>query len=991
MRLERVQVRVFIEGVLVSKANNITVQTFANETARASFSLPPIPGFETEELVRARVHIFWSDVETRAAHSDDDWPLLFEGEIVADSFGKTPQSRSQTFHCSGYHTYWEQVLLYYYDLNSSGISAPLWAKDLSVALGNETFTLDANVPGASSMQRLAFDVQNAFSDIKSSGSNYQSIVRTIFSGALDTNFFFRQSDSALALSSRFVTPKDENVDLLIDRSLLLEAIRKDVLTVSGESTMMSVLTNVLRLFRYQIVHNAQPVILDPREKRRRLVAEIETATERVLTAWREYLESLEPAESDSGVTSVGLNETQIDKYVSELEGAGTGDNTAFLRALAEDVALDLGYRDSADADPIISQVSTAAGVFAQSLSVASEPAADSDGALDRNQELGDLLSQFMILPDTRFALPPTCNVIFPGSQTSLSMSRDLLKQPTRGIATPFSEAGVEFRVFIAPDSISTAKVPARTVPPQSSSGFHRPVLAPHRISSGFGPRQIRQVVDLGNGRKRILHPHGPRAHKGIDIARPRGTSREAFIGTPVYAFDDGVVERAGAQDPNNIKRGYGLRVYINHANGMQTRYAHLNAIYVSTGDFVERGQIIGEIGNTGTSTGPHLHFEVRVNGKAVDPEPFINAISDDNGTSGRPLPDASGTNDAVEVEVPDETAAEGAQTQGEEETFADFKYLTPEEELKGIVPFFDRDVVRAHTFVAAGGNQGGSDEYMRQMLKTELFQRRYEMRSLDTLTMPLNPNVIAGFPALIVDPSRSIIGRVTSVTHTITVGGGGGAASTSVAIDAPRFWDEGDPYHWQGGEAETEPVKVGDVTRPLPKNLVGPTYYLTSLLGTNSTDNDEWWSSRTTNPRQKQRPVDDLYEQLFGPGVKGIPYQYATRTTNQRTTVAYNKAIDSRRETVNETNPFSAKPPNGNTIVGRYYSLVERDPVLADEFVRSFTRRRGVSERVLMSRVLGAETADGGFSYTAVAFRPLYQATVRRMIAIINEERVFRG
>lgn len=990
MRLDAIQLRVFIEGVLVPKANNVTVQTFANETARASFTVPPVPGFEAEELVRARVHIFWSDVEIRAAHDVDDWPVLFEGEIVADAFGKTPQSRQQTFHCSGYHTYWEQVLLYYYDLSSSGYDAPLWADTLSVALGNENFNLDLGTAGVNLERRIVGEMQDELS--KNGDNQYHSIVRGLFGKTLDTNHYFRESNSALALASRFATPRDKNLDVLMSRDMLLEALNKDVLARKGESTMMDVLHSVLRLFRYQILCNAQPAILDPKERRRKTAADIEAANDRAITRWRQFLESLDPAVVASNVTSVGLSETQVEKYVSEISGAGSADNESFIQGLAEAVLVDLGYRDNSDPEYVegLDAIAFTAREVAEALTVANEPAADSDGALDRNKEFGDLLSQFMILPDTRFALPPTCNVIFPGHQTSLSMNRDLLKRPTRGIAFSFSEANVPFRVYIAPDGISQARVPPRSVPSISARGFAKPISAPHRITSAFGYRSRPQKLPGDKG-KRIKH--GKRKfHKGIDIGGKIGVNRgAAFLGTPVHVLDDGVVIRSGYENPNNIRQGFGLRVTVRHANGMVSIYGHLSAKYVLKGDTVARGDVIGTVGNTGSSNGPHLHFEVRIDGEAEDPEPLIAGLSQDQTTNSQQVPEPTGAEEATAAEVPEKKITDAAAAATSDEKFSDFKYLTPEEEIKGIVPFFDRDVVRAHTFVAAGGNEGGSDEYLRQMLKTELFQRRYETSNLDTLTMPLNPNVVAGFPALVLDPSRSIIGRVTSVVHTITVGGGQGSATTSVSVDAPRFWDEGDPYYWEGGKEDTAPTKFGKETRDLPSNLVGPTYYLTSLLGTNSTDVDHWWLPATTNPRHNRRPVDDLYEQLLGPGVKGIPYQYATRTTNQATTVAYNKAIDSRRESVNENNPFAPKPHNGNTLIGRYYALADRDPALAEEYVRSFTRRHGVSERALMSRVLGAETADAGFSYTAPAFRPLYQATVRRMIAIMTEERTFRG
>ncbi|MBF0205695.1 MAG: peptidoglycan DD-metalloendopeptidase family protein [Oligoflexia bacterium] len=101
----------------------------------------------------------------------------------------------------------------------------------------------------------------------------------------------------------------------------------------------------------------------------------------------------------------------------------------------------------------------------------------------------------------------------------------------------------------------------------------------------------------------------PKIHEGLDVG--------ATIGTPIVASADGVITFAGH------KPGLGKYVQIDHGHGLETVYAHANRLMVATGKKVKRGDLIAEVGNTGLSTGPHLHYEVRVNGMAVDPLYFV--------------------------------------------------------------------------------------------------------------------------------------------------------------------------------------------------------------------------------------------------------------------------------------------------------------------------------------------------------------------------------
>jgi murein DD-endopeptidase MepM/ murein hydrolase activator NlpD len=102
---------------------------------------------------------------------------------------------------------------------------------------------------------------------------------------------------------------------------------------------------------------------------------------------------------------------------------------------------------------------------------------------------------------------------------------------------------------------------------------------------------------------------GRRRHKGVDLAAPKGT--------PIFATADGIVGRA------EWFSSYGLYVEIAHGANLETRYAHMSRLAVAPGERVRKGEIIGYVGSTGRSTGPHLHYEVRIDGIAVNPIPYM--------------------------------------------------------------------------------------------------------------------------------------------------------------------------------------------------------------------------------------------------------------------------------------------------------------------------------------------------------------------------------
>jgi len=128
--------------------------------------------------------------------------------------------------------------------------------------------------------------------------------------------------------------------------------------------------------------------------------------------------------------------------------------------------------------------------------------------------------------------------------------------------------------------------------------YRKPVVGEVEFTSGFG---VRSDPFLGR----------PAMHTGLDF--------RAATGDPVRATANGKVASSGWAG------GYGRMVEIDHGNGLSTRYGHLSEINVKVGDVIKIGQVIGAVGSTGRSTGPHLHYETRIDGEAVDPQKFLRA------------------------------------------------------------------------------------------------------------------------------------------------------------------------------------------------------------------------------------------------------------------------------------------------------------------------------------------------------------------------------
>ena len=211
-----------------------------------------------------------------------------------------------------------------------------------------------------------------------------------------------------------------------------------------------------------------------------------------------------------------------------------------------------------------------------------KPASD-DGSTVRSEEASDAALSIRSAPSIRIERTPGL-----GSVT-VSKAGDALGRPVYPARSSFSGTSVvvalSYRRPVTRSSISVGTGGSLSLPSSL------PVAA-RALTSGFGTR--RHPV-LGTIRR----------HNGVDLAAPHGS--------PVVATSDGVVSKA------DWHGGYGLYVSLEHPGGLQTRYGHMSRLNVVAGQRVGKGDVIGYVGSTGLSTGPHLHYEMRKNGEAVKP------------------------------------------------------------------------------------------------------------------------------------------------------------------------------------------------------------------------------------------------------------------------------------------------------------------------------------------------------------------------------------
>ena len=235
-----------------------------------------------------------------------------------------------------------------------------------------------------------------------------------------------------------------------------------------------------------------------------------------------------------------------------------------------------------------------------------------------------------IPPGATLRIPPAGGrvVVAGPSDTALSLAlaHDLAPSElmrVNGLASP-AEVTAGRALYLPPTAVSASKTaPAPEAgPPQG--GRRAELLARQKAALARAPTLLETFEPTPQGYAwplqgarisslfgyRNLSVLGNTFHVGLDLAAPPGT--------PVGAAKGGVVTRAGPAG-----RVYGNAVYLDHGDGSSTRYAHLSQVFVRPGARVQQGDPVGSVGSTGASTGPHLHFELRFDGRAVDPLGYL--------------------------------------------------------------------------------------------------------------------------------------------------------------------------------------------------------------------------------------------------------------------------------------------------------------------------------------------------------------------------------
>lgn len=386
------------------------------------------------------------------------------------------------------------------------------------------------------------------------------------------------------------------------------------MAVATASVVISFVASDARMTQTAVLHEAYKTRLDELAgERDQRAAEAHSAQGRFQIAMdqigRQQTELLDAVEERRELsTALDLMRDHLRDTVAQRDDATLANER--LTDAANEAAVAAAGRSPGDLDETLRAVTAALGDTAEARDVAAAETVELTGeitdlrlrAMVNAQRQEEMIAQ--IESAVELSAEPMRQVF---AKANIDMDGLIAKvrDDYTGEGGPLSPASVSTRGFDSGaanpqfdtmmrdlDQMNLLRIAAGKVP------LATPVRDTFRFTSGFGVRRDPK----GGGR---------RMHAGVDFAAPRGT--------PIYATADGVVTVAGRES------GYGNVVRIRHELGFETVYAHQNKIRVKPGQKVSRGDRIGDMGTTGRSTGVHLHYEVRVNGKAVNPMTYLEA------------------------------------------------------------------------------------------------------------------------------------------------------------------------------------------------------------------------------------------------------------------------------------------------------------------------------------------------------------------------------
>lgn len=232
--------------------------------------------------------------------------------------------------------------------------------------------------------------------------------------------------------------------------------------------------------------------------------------------------------------------------------------------------------------------------------------------VDQDQSIIDSINENKVLAEEKLnELEVTKNQILALQQQKESEEAEYAKQADAKVALldELGEAEDDLQTEIQEMQSQSASITSEINSYYASLSRSDPGYTYTGSGTFTWPLSIAGTISSNYG-NRICPIHGAEFHTGIDIAAPKGT--------PVLAAESGTVVTV-----KELSTGYGHYVVISHGSNICTLYGHMSAIYVSVGDTVNRGDTIGGVGTTGSSTGNHLHFEVRVNGSSTSPWGYV--------------------------------------------------------------------------------------------------------------------------------------------------------------------------------------------------------------------------------------------------------------------------------------------------------------------------------------------------------------------------------